>query len=41
MMGSVEPTMNHLSTKKAMKAKAKDAASVWAVTFAWVDGPLY
>lgn len=32
--------MNHLSTKKAKLSKAKDAVSVRAVTFAWVDEPL-
>lgn len=39
-MGSVGPAMNHLSTKKAKLSKAKDAASVWAVIFAWFDEPL-
>lgn len=37
MMGSVGPAMNTFSTKKAKQGKAKGAASVWAVTVAWVD----
>lgn len=37
MTGSVEPAMNHLSTKKAKQVKAKGAASVWTVTVARVD----
>ena len=40
MMGSVGARMNQFSTKKAMKSKAKDAASVRAVIVAWVDEPL-
>ncbi len=33
--------MNHFSTKKAKQVKAKGAASVWAVTVAWVDKVLH
>lgn len=39
-MDSVDPAMNHFSSKKAMKSKAKDAASVWAVIVAFIDEPL-
>ena len=41
MMGSVGAAMNHFSTKKAKQVKAKGAASVWAVTVAWVDEVLH
>jgi hypothetical protein len=37
IVGSVGAAMNHLMTKKAKQVKAKGAASVWAVTVAWVD----
>lgn len=40
MMVSVEPAMNHFSSKKAMKSKAKDAVSVWAVIVAFNGEPL-
>jgi len=33
--------MNQFSTKKAKQLKAKGAMSVWAVTVAWVDEPLF
>lgn len=41
MMGSVGAAMNYLMTKKAKQVKAKGAASVWAVTVAWVDELLH
>ncbi len=40
MKGTVGTTMYTFSSKKAMKSKAKDAVSVWAVIVAFTGEPL-